>query len=353
MPFITPTFDDIRSDILRDIKNLNTDADIGVDSDLYIRASAVASVATGIYQYQGWIVRQIFPDTADTEFLEWHARTRGLYRKSATTASGILTVTGEPGATAAAGYSVTRGSLTYTTTAAVTLDSDGNGTVAASYSTAGAAGNTTAITTGTFTSTPTGFDSTVIIGIMSGGTDQESDTELLDRLLDIIRRAPAGGNKYDYRRWATSVDGVTAAYVYPLRRGLGTVDVVITSADGLPSAEIIAATQAYIDDVRPVTAKNCLVLGPTIKTVDLDIQVSLDGVTIDVARENIISALTDYINKLPPGEPFIRSQAEMLISIVTGVVDRVIVSPMSNVFPDVSETVVEWIRVGSIEVSQL
>lgn len=80
-----------------------------------------------------------------------------------------LTVTGEPGATAAAGYSVTRGSLTYTTTAAVTLDSDGNGTVAASYSTAGAAGNTTAITTGTFTSTPTGFDSTVIIGIMSGG----------------------------------------------------------------------------------------------------------------------------------------------------------------------------------------
>ncbi|SYM00259.1 Uncharacterised protein [Klebsiella pneumoniae] len=43
----------------------------------------------------------------------------------------------------------------------------------------------------------------------------------------------------------------------------------------------------------------------------------------------------------------------MLISIVTGVVDRVIVSPTSNVFPDVSETVVEWIRVGSIEVSQL
>ncbi|STU35670.1 Uncharacterized homolog of phage Mu protein gp47 [Klebsiella pneumoniae] len=81
MPFITPTFDDIRSDILRDIKNLNTDADIGVDSDLYIRASAVASVATGIYQYQGWIVRQIFADTADTEFLEWHARTRGLYRR--------------------------------------------------------------------------------------------------------------------------------------------------------------------------------------------------------------------------------------------------------------------------------
>lgn len=353
MPFVTPTFDEIRNDILRDIKNLNTDADIGVDSDLYIRASAVASVATGIYQYQGWIVRQIFADTADTEFLEWHARTRGLYRKSATTASGTLTVTGEPGATAAAGYSVTRGSLTYTTTAAVTLDSDGNGTVAASYSTAGAAGNTTAITSGTFTSTPTGFDSTVVIGVMSGGTDQELDTELLARLLDIIRRPPAGGNKYDYRRWAMNVDGVTAAYVYPLRRGLGTVDVVITSSDGAPSAEIITAVQAYIDDQRPVTAKDCLVLAPTFKTVDISVGVSVSSVTFAEASENIIAALTDYIARLAPGEAFIKSQAEMIVSQVNGVIDRNMSSPAGNVLPVVDDSVVEWIREGTLEVVPL
>ncbi|EMF0762295.1 baseplate J/gp47 family protein [Klebsiella variicola] len=353
MPFVTPTFDEIRNDILRDIKNLNTDADIGVDSDLYIRASAVASVATGIYQYQGWIVRQIFADTADTEFLEWHARTRGLYRKSSTTASGTLTVTGEPGATAAAGYSVTRGSLTYTTTAAVTLDSDGNGTVAASYSTAGAAGNTTAITSGTFTSTPTGFDSTVVIGVMSGGTDQELDTELLARLLDIIRRPPAGGNKYDYRRWAMNVDGVTAAYVYPLRRGLGTVDVVITSSDGAPSAEIITAVQAYIDDQRPVTAKDCLVLAPTFKNVDISVGVSVSGVTFAEASENIIAALTDYIARLAPGEAFIKSQAEMIVSQVNGVIDRNMSSPAGNVLPLVDDSVVEWIREGTLEVVPL
>lgn len=353
MPFITPSFEDIRNDILRDIKNTNPDADTGVDSDLYVRACASASVAVGIYQYQGWIVRQIFPDTADTEFLEWHARTRGLYRKSATTASGILTVTGEPGATAAAGYSVTRGSLTYTTTATVTLDTDGNGTVAASYSTSGAAGNTTAITSGTFTSTPTGFDSTVIIGVMAGGTDAESDSELLARLLDIIRRPPAGGNQYDYRRWAMAVDGVTAAYVYPLRRGLGTVDVVITSAGGAPSAEIIAAVQAYIDDQRPVTAKDFLVLAPTFKNVDIDVRISVSGVTLAEAVANITSALTDYIARLAPGEAFIKSQAEMIVSQVTGIVDRNMITPTGNVLPTVDESVVEWIRAGDIEVSEL
>lgn len=353
MPFITPTFEDIRSDILRDIKNLNPDADTGVDSDLYIRASASASVATGIYQYQGWIVRQIFPDTADTEFLEWHARTRGLYRKSATTASGFMSVTGEPGVSAAAGYTVTRGALTWTTTAEATLDSDGNGTVAASYSTSGAAGNTTAATSGTFTSTPTGFDSTVIIGVMAGGTDAESDGELLARLLDIIRRPPAGGNKYDYRRWAMAVDGVTAAYVYPLRRGLGTVDVVITSADGAPSAEIIAAVQAYIDDQRPVTAKDCLVLAPTFKTVDIDVRISVSGVTLADAIANIIAAITDYIARLAPGEAFIKSQAEMIVSQVTGVIDRNMLAPTGNIYPVVDESVVEWIRTGELEVSAL
>ncbi|HCG2926684.1 TPA: baseplate J/gp47 family protein [Escherichia coli] len=353
MPFITPTFEDIRSDILRDIRNLNPDAYTGVDSDYFVRASSVASVATGIYQHQGWIVRQIFPDTADTEFLEWHVRTRGLSRKSATTASGTLTVTGEPGATAAAGYVVTRGELSYTTTAAVTLNTEGNGTVAANFSSAGVAGNTPGPTSGTFTSTPVGFDSTVIIGVMSGGTNQETDAELLARLLEIIRRPPAGGNKYDYRRWAMSVDGVTAAYVYPLRRGLGTVDVVITSASGLPSPEIIAAVQSYIDDVRPVTAKDFLVLSPTFKTVDISVLISVSGVTFAEAAANITSAVTDHISRLAPGEALIKSQVEMIVSQVSGVVDRRIASPAENVYPSVNESAVEWIRLDNLEIAAL
>ncbi|WP_337050269.1 baseplate J/gp47 family protein, partial [Serratia fonticola] len=73
------------------------------------------------------------------------------------------------------------------------------------------------------------------------GTDDESDKSLLARLLELIRRPPAGGNKYDYHRWAMDVPGVTAAYVYPLRRGLGTVDVVITSGNDLPSPATVAA----------------------------------------------------------------------------------------------------------------
>lgn len=90
---------------------------------------------------------------------------------------------------------------------------------------------------------------------VQGGTDRESDASLLARLLEIIRRPPAGGNRYDYKNWALSVDGVTSAYVYPLRRGLGTVDIAITSADGVSSEETVRRVQAYIDEMRPVTQK--------------------------------------------------------------------------------------------------
>lgn len=353
MPHITPTVEAIRSNILRDIRNLLADADISENSDYYIRASSVASCAAGIYQDQGWIVRQIFPDTADIEFLELHCRTRGIVRKPANTATGTIDLTGEPNATVVSGLTVTRDTLSFVTTQQATIGLNGKLTVAAQAAIAGSAGNTTQVMSGTLSSTPDGVDSTVIIGVMRGGTDQESPEDLLARLLDIIRRPPAGGNKYDYKRWALEVTGVTAAFVYPLRRGLGTVDIVITSADGLPSQAIIANTQLHIDDVRPVTAKSSLVMAPTIKTFDIEVKVTLSGITFDVAEALIKETLNNYINRLMPGETFIRSQAEMLVSFITGITDRKIITPVDNVIPQVDDAVVEWLRVGTITVALL
>lgn len=353
MPHITPTVEAIRSTLLRDIRNLLPDADISENSDYYIRASTVASCAAGIYQDQGWIVRQIFPDTADIEFLELHCRTRGLVRKAANTATGTIDMTGEPGAIVASGLTVTRDARSFVTTQADVIGVDGTVTVAAQATLAGSLGNTTQVMSGTLSSTPDGIDSTVIINVMRGGTGQESPTDLLSRLLDIIRRPPAGGNHHDYKRWALEVPGVTAAYVYPLRRGLGTVDIVITSDDGLPSQAIIDETQRYIDDVRPVTAKNSWVMAPTVNTFDIDLKVRLDNVAFDVAAGLIKETLTEYVGRLTPGEPFILSHAEMLVSLVTGVTDRKIMTPTENVIPIVDPSVVEWLRVGKITVGLL
>lgn len=355
MPFITKNAAQIRTDMLRDIKNLLQlpDDKLGPDSDWYVRASSVASVAEGLYQHQGWIVRQIFPDTADAEFLYLHARLRGLTKKAANNASGPATFTGEPGASATAGLVFKRDNVSWTTTEDITIGQDAKSSVNAVSSLPGTEGNTTSVISATLTTTPDGFDSTVMVGLMAGGTDEESDAELLARLLEIIRRPPAGGNKYDYKRWALEVSGVSAAYVYPLRRGLGTVDVVVTSAGGLPSQDVINRTQAHIDDVRPVTAKNTMVIIPAIQTFNVLVRVSLDGITLADARTAIKVALQDDDLRREPGVAFIRSQAGTLISLIPGITDYNIVTPAANISPAIDESKVEWLRLGNVEVELL
>ena len=149
------------------------------------------------------------------------------------------------------------------------------------------------------------------------------------------------------------VPGVSAAYVYPLRRGLGTVDVVVTSAGALPSQDTVDAVQAHIDDLRPVTAKNCLVLAPTPRVVDISTLVKLNGIALDPAKVQITSAEAAYFNQLEPGETAYRSRIETIISGVVGVVDRQLTLPAANIVPIVDATKVEWLRMGLVNVGLL
>lgn len=350
-----PALADITQQQLRDISNQLPDADTSDDSDYAIRASAVSGVAQGLYNDQTWILRQIFPDTADHDWLVMHARTRGLSAKPASAASGQVLFKGTAGADIPTGqqYRPKSGNVLYQTTADAAVGDDGTVAVSSRAMTAGIAGNLSDNTPGTLLSAPQGVDSAVTILTMRGGTDAENDTSLLARLLELMRRPPAGGNKYDYRRWAMEVTGVTQAYVYPLRRGYGTVDVVITSGDGLPSEATIQAVQEHIDDQRPVTAKNTLVLPPEPVSTDVTVRVRLDVLSLDEARKQITQVLTDYFNRLAPGEIAVRTQMGALISDITGVVDYELLTPAGNIVPEVSKSTVQWIRPGTTTVDEM
>ena len=204
--FIVPSLDDIRQTILRDVQSLEPLADVSVDSDYYARASSLAAVAEGIYAHQKWIIKQFFPDTADTDFLEKHAALRGIRRRNATSASGTgATVTGQVGAEIKAGLQIkTDDNRFYETTANAVISSNGETTVPVRALTTGASYNITTATKGSFMAAPVGVQSDVVLNNIIGATDAESDASLLERLLEIIRRPPAGGNRYDYRTWAFS-----------------------------------------------------------------------------------------------------------------------------------------------------
>lgn len=352
--FIVPTLEEIRASLLRDYQTYYPNADTSEDSDAYARASSLAACAEGIYAHQKWLIKQFFPDTADTEFLEKHAGLRGLRRRNATYAAGKgATISGNPDAVIAVGLQIkTEDGRFYETTESAVISSGGTAVVAVRSLATGAVQNIKTATKGSFMAAPVGVSTDVVLNDVVGATNAESDSSLLERLLNKIRRPAAGGNKYDYKDWALEVDGVEQAYVYPLRRGLGTVDIAITADNGVPSDDTVRRTQEYIDQERPVTAKESKVVKPDVTKVNFNIQVKISGVALNDIKTAIRNALTDYFNGLIPGDDLIVSQCEAVVSDLIGVVDRRFVAPNTNRKADVINKI-EWFRLGDVNVTEM
>ena len=352
--FIVPTLEEIRASILRDYQTYYPNADTSEDSDAYARASSLAACAEGIYAHQKWLIKQFFPDTADTEFLEKHAGLRGLRRRNATYAAGKgATVSGNPDAVIAVGLQIkTEDGRFYETTERAVISADGTAFVAVRSLATGAAQNIKTATKGSFMAAPVGVSTDVVLNEVVGATNAENDSSLLERLLNKIRRPAAGGNKYDYKDWALEVDGVEQAYVYPLRRGLGTVDIAITADNDVPNDETVRRAQEYIDQERPVTAKESKVVKPDVTKVNFNIQVKLSGVSLNDIKTAINNALRDYFNGLIPGDDLIVSQCEAVVNNLIGVVDRRFTAPTANRKADIVNKI-EWFRLGDVNVTEM
>lgn len=345
-------FEQIRANYLRDLQNQNPAAHVHAGSDNHVRATAIAAVGEGQYQHQEWILRQAFADTADSAYLEKHAAKYGIYRKTATFAGGKVRVRGAVGATVPVGQQINVGDKVYLTAESAVIGALGSAEIAVIATVAGSAQNQTAETAATLQSVPAGIDSSAVLLTMVGGTDAESDESLLARYEERLRRPAAGGNQYDFRNWCLEVPGVVDAFIYPLRRGNGFVDAVILGENGIPSAETLAAVQAHVDAVRPVTRKNgFLALAPSIQTVNVAVTITLSsGTDTDTATAAIKSAVNAYFDALKPGDTLIKSQLETLISEVYGVRDRVLTTPVGNIKPQESAEDIYWLRPGSINV---
>lgn len=348
--FPTPDYSTLRASLLRDIANQLPDAATDSDSDFAIRANAVAAALEGLYQHQQWIIRQILPDTADADYLERWASLFNINRKAAVSASGTITFTAATnGAIAIGTEAKTPDGVAFVTTAGGLITAGASLTLAARAVVPGITGNIVANTALTLTAAPAGVNSGCVVATaMTGGMDVEQDGALLSRLLARLRNPPHGGNASDYLAWALAVPGVTEAYIYPMRRGLGTVDVVIEGANGgLPSAQLITDTQTAINAVKPVTA-SCLVLAPVLVPVAITATLTLSGTTLATATTAINAALATYFAQLKPGDSVIKTRIAALIADTTGVVDFNLTAPAANVATLVNANAVQLASLGVV-----
>lgn len=350
MAFVAPSLDHILANILRDIRNLQSEADVGVDSDHYVRSAAVAAAIEGLYQKLAWLYRQIFPDTADEEELLHAAAIRGLRLKEPVAASGTATVKGIEGVELLHGATlkhVVTGEV-FSAASSVAIGADGKGVVTLTAQTLGRSlngldGNLI------ITSPPLGMDaSAFFVGKTSGGEDREKPESLLARLLELIQRPPAGGADYDYKRWAKEVDGIADALVLPRRRGAGTVDVVVIGSDGAPSPQAIENCQAHIEQQCSVIA-DVWVFAPLIMTVDSTATVELaKGYLLADVQAAAQLAYDALVGRLAPREMLKRSHIEAMINNLPGVVDRALITPVANVQASDAPESIGWIRPGVI-----
>ena len=113
------------------------------------------------------------------------------------------------------------------------------------------------------------YDSIMSYTQLTGATNNESDEDFLARFLYIQKNRGNAGNPKHYVEWSLSVDGVGDCKVYPLKRGAGTVDILITDGSGQPcNAEVVEKCQAYIDEQKPVGC-NALVKTATVERITI------------------------------------------------------------------------------------
>lgn len=334
--FTRPTFTEILDRVKGDIDSRLPGADSRLRrSVLNVIAYVIAGAAHGLYGFISWVSLQVFPDTAEQEYLNRWAAYWGITRKAASKATGNISVTGTNGTVIPSGTELQRSdSAVFVTTAEGTI-SGGSATIAVEADEAGDAGNTEASAALAFISPPAGADSeaTVDGSGLTGGADIEGDPSYLARLLDRIQNPPNGGNDNDYIQWALEVPGVTRAWSYPLELGLGTVSVRFmmddTYDDGIPLSGDVDTVQEYIDELRPATAV-VTVVAPV--AVELDFNINLTVTDTATIRAAVEASLADMIMRdAEPGGTIYISRINEAISIATGEFDHILVSPVADV----------------------
>lgn len=269
--------------------------------------------------------------------MEDHASTRGLVRRSATQASGELTITGAEGTEIPAGTMFTTASVDdepaveFVTTEYAKIGTEGLVKVEILAVAAGKIGNVPANTIVLKANKINGISGCTNEEEITGGTEQETVESLQSRIneYDAMQGISFVGSPSDYKRWAQSVDGVGKAIIIEAQDDTGLVTIVLTDANGAPAnetlrddvynyimrpdapSERLAPVNAYLSVVPPET----IVLNVT-ATIELE-----EAAIIDDVKENILASLKSYLVEAAEAHEIRWTKVGSIISKVPGVAD--------------------------------
>ena len=284
MPITLPTLDELHQQLLNDFRSRFPTAEWGRNGDNWKRLRILAGTVWGLYYQQQIQDEDLYPDTATDDALVRIGTIWGVDRKGATGArkSDALRVFGTNGSSISSGDQLVSGSgLLYQVNENETVDSVGYVDVDVVAISTGAATRLLAGDVLTFSSPPAGIEAEaeLQLDLDEDGEDIENEGAYRNRILAKISQPGQGGNANDYKQWLEEITGITTGYVYPLRRGLGTVDLAalhsgrgtVRPLDSNERAEALA----YIETKRPVSVKGIRVLEVTTNPQNVEVLVQV------------------------------------------------------------------------------
>ena len=278
-------------------------------SDIAIRLKVLAGEIYNAQTNLEWLKRQMFASTATGEYLDYIAMQRGLERKAATKAKGQLTFRLEN--TLNYAVPIPKGTVVATDSEVpvrivTTEDSEipqatYSVSVNAEAELAGYRGN---IYTGTAVvpvSVPAIIYSVTNQSGFMGGTDEESDTTLRERIRNTFTSVPNGMNKSYYKKLALSLDGVEKAGVIERYTGTGTAGVFVCGNNDIVSDETLEKLNRLLKEEQCLGAAITAYKG-SLRYYDLKVTVTAKaGFDDEEVKFLLTDAFTDYIGTVPMG----------------------------------------------------
>lgn len=305
--------------------------------DLAARLYALAAQVYALRVQTEWVARQAFPQTAEGAYLDRHAQVRGLERKKAVAAEGVVRFAVEAAANEA--RTIPAGTVCMTA-GLIRFETLEDGVIPVGETTAdvpvramesGAAGNVAAGTIVTMAVAPLGVGSCTNPAPCAGGGDAEGDDSLRQRVLDTYRRLPNGANAAFYQHEALSFDRVAAATVLARPRGIGSVDVVVATLEGMPDQELLDELSAYFQSRREI-AVDVQVRAPETAAVNVIVQVApAEGYTQERAAVQAEEAVRGWFTGARLGRSVLRAQLSSLIYQCPAVGNCALTAPAADV----------------------
>jgi uncharacterized phage protein gp47/JayE len=288
---IIPSLEELHTFLIADYYNTyrndpNGPPDVSQESFNWKWLRTFAAGCAGGFANLNALVSDLFPNSAEGTLLRLWAKAKGLVIKSATGArkSKALRIFGTATTVVPTEQIFTHASgLRFQNTSSDVVGPGGYVDVDVAALDTGAATRLNAGETLTFAVSIPGLQEAakLVLDLDEDGSDAETDGDLQARLAKRFSDPPRGGSIADYVAWALEVTGIANAYVYPLRRGWGTVHIAAlhkgSGSDRMLSSPEVADFSNALNLRRPVGMRGFLALDTVAQTVNVEHLIITDG----------------------------------------------------------------------------